>query len=39
LLIVHGMNEHIGRYGNFARHFADRFILKTAVGACGSRSC
>jgi len=27
LLIVHGMNEHIGRYGNVARHFADRFIV------------
>lgn len=27
LLIVHGMNEHIGRYGDIARHFADRFIV------------
>ncbi len=27
LLIVHVMNEHIGRYGNVARHFADRFIV------------
>ncbi|MGR8942033.1 MAG: alpha/beta fold hydrolase [Gammaproteobacteria bacterium] len=27
LLIVHGMNEHIGRYGPIARHFADRFIV------------
>ncbi|MGR9087255.1 MAG: alpha/beta fold hydrolase, partial [Gammaproteobacteria bacterium] len=27
LLIVHGMNEHIGRYGAIARHFADRFIV------------
>jgi len=27
LLIVHGMNEHIGRYGEIARHFSDRFIV------------
>ena len=27
LLMVHGMNEHIGRYGYLARHFADRFIV------------
>jgi alpha-beta hydrolase superfamily lysophospholipase len=27
LLIVHGMNEYIGRYGEIARHFADRFIV------------
>ncbi|MGR9116287.1 MAG: alpha/beta fold hydrolase [Gammaproteobacteria bacterium] len=27
LLIVHGMNEHSGRYGDIARHFADRFIV------------
>jgi alpha-beta hydrolase superfamily lysophospholipase len=27
LLIVHGMNEHIGRYGDIARYFADRFIV------------
>lgn len=27
LMIVHGMNEHIGRYGNIARHFSDRFIV------------
>ncbi|CAA9892340.1 conserved hypothetical protein [Candidatus Methylobacter favarea] len=27
LLIVHGMNEHIGRYGEIARYFADRFIV------------
>jgi alpha-beta hydrolase superfamily lysophospholipase len=27
LLIVHGMNEHIGRYGNIARHFAGRFMV------------
>lgn len=27
LLIVHGMNEHGGRYGDIARHFADRFIV------------
>jgi alpha-beta hydrolase superfamily lysophospholipase len=27
LLIVHGMNEHIGRYGDVARHFSDRFII------------
>lgn len=27
LLIVHGMNEHIGRYGYIARHFADRYIV------------
>jgi alpha-beta hydrolase superfamily lysophospholipase len=27
LLIVHGMNEHVGRYGEIARHFSDRFIV------------
>ena len=27
LLIVHGMNEHIGRYGPIARHFAGRFLV------------
>lgn len=27
LLIVHGMNEHIGRYGVIARHFSDRFLV------------
>lgn len=27
LLMVHGMNEYIGRYGYLARHFADRFIV------------
>jgi alpha-beta hydrolase superfamily lysophospholipase len=27
LLIVHGMNEHIGRYGAIARHFSDRFMV------------
>ncbi len=27
LLIVHGMNEHTGRYGDIARHFADRYIV------------
>ena len=27
LLIVHGMNEHIGRYGPIARHFANRFFV------------
>ena len=27
LLIVHGMNEHVGRYGRIARHFADRLIV------------
>jgi len=27
LLIVHGMNEHIGRYGDVARHFADRYMV------------
>ena len=27
LLIVHGMNEHVGRYGDIARHFSDRFIV------------
>lgn len=25
LLIVHGMNEYIGRYGDIARHFSGRF--------------
>jgi alpha-beta hydrolase superfamily lysophospholipase len=27
LLIVHGMNEHIGRYGDIAGHFADRYVV------------
>ena len=27
LLIVHGMNEHSGRYGDIARHFSSRFIV------------
>jgi alpha-beta hydrolase superfamily lysophospholipase len=27
LLIVHGMNEYIGRYGEIAAHFAKRFIV------------
>jgi alpha-beta hydrolase superfamily lysophospholipase len=27
LLIVHGMNEHIGRYGEIARYFSERFIV------------
>jgi alpha-beta hydrolase superfamily lysophospholipase len=27
LLIVHGMNEHMGRYGAIARHFSDRFLV------------
>lgn len=27
LLIVHGMNEHVGRYGDVARHFSNRFIV------------
>jgi len=27
VLIVHGMNEHIGRYGDIARYFANRFIV------------
>jgi alpha-beta hydrolase superfamily lysophospholipase len=27
LLIVHGMNEYVGRYGDIARHFAERFIV------------
>lgn len=27
LLLVHGMSEHSGRYGDIARHFADRFIV------------
>jgi alpha-beta hydrolase superfamily lysophospholipase len=27
LLIVHGMNEYVGRYGHVANHFADRFIV------------
>ncbi|MGR9054174.1 MAG: alpha/beta fold hydrolase [Gammaproteobacteria bacterium] len=27
LLMVHGMNEHSGRYGDIARHFADRYIV------------
>ncbi|SFE22772.1 alpha/beta fold hydrolase [Nitrosomonas sp. Nm166] len=27
VLLVHGMNEHIGRYGEVARYFARRFIV------------
>lgn len=27
LLIVHGMNEHVGRYGEIARHFSEHFIV------------
>jgi alpha-beta hydrolase superfamily lysophospholipase len=27
LLIVHGMNEHVGRYGDIARHFSGRFMV------------
>lgn len=27
LLIVHGMNEHVGRYGDVARHFSGRFMV------------
>ncbi len=27
VLLVHGMNEHIGRYGEIARHFSQRFIV------------
>jgi alpha-beta hydrolase superfamily lysophospholipase len=27
LLIVHGMNEHSGRYGDIARHLADRYLV------------
>jgi len=27
VLLVHGMNEHIGRYGEVARHFARQFIV------------
>ena len=27
VLLVHGMNEHIGRYGDIARYFAQRFIV------------
>ncbi len=27
LLIIHGMNEYSGRYGDIARHFARRFIV------------
>lgn len=27
MLMVHGMNEHIGRYSRIARHFADRFLV------------
>ncbi len=27
LLIVHGMNEYVGRYGHVAEYFADRFIV------------
>lgn len=27
LLIVHGMNEYSGRYGDIARHFAERYLV------------
>ncbi|MBL8498366.1 alpha/beta fold hydrolase [Nitrosomonas sp. JL21] len=27
VLLVHGMNEHIGRYGEVARHFAQQFTV------------
>jgi alpha-beta hydrolase superfamily lysophospholipase len=27
LLIVHGMNEYVGRYGDIARHFAERYLV------------
>jgi len=27
LLIVHGMNEYVGRYGDIARHFARRYLV------------
>ncbi|UJP04799.1 MAG: lysophospholipase [Nitrosomonas sp.] len=27
VLLVHGMNEHIGRYGEVARHFAERYAV------------
>lgn len=27
ILLVHGMNEHIGRYGEVARYFARKFIV------------
>ena len=27
VLLVHGMNEHIGRYGEVARYFAQQFIV------------
>jgi len=27
LLIIHGMNEYIGRYGSIAREFADKYIV------------
>jgi alpha-beta hydrolase superfamily lysophospholipase len=27
VLLVHGMNEHIGRYGEVARYFARNFIV------------
>jgi alpha-beta hydrolase superfamily lysophospholipase len=27
LLLVHGMNEYIGRYGGIARHFARRYLV------------
>ncbi len=27
MLMVHGMNEYIGRYSDIARHFADRFVV------------
>lgn len=27
VLLVHGMNEHIGRYGEAARYFAGRFVV------------
>ena len=27
LLILHGMNEYVGRYGDIARHFSRRFLV------------
>lgn len=27
LLIVHGMNEHSGRYGEIAKHFSERYLV------------
>lgn len=27
MLMVHGMNEYIGRYSDIARHFSDRFVV------------